>query len=107
MVKKEPENPNYHMGKRTGYELINGEYHIAPLYTQQFEELTTKQKGIETMLAMVTNNVSQQLEQIHIAAQRIWEELSNDIGIDRKEGFVYLNGIVKKQEKPGAEAKKE
>ncbi len=107
MGKKEPENPNHHMGKRTGYHLINGEYHIAPLYVEQFDKLTNRQAGIKKMLAAVTENASEQLAQIAESYKRVWDELADDLGLDRNEVWTIRNEIVKKQEKPGSEAKKE
>ena len=46
---KEKVNPNHHMGKQTGYELVDGIYHVAPVYQQQFDAFASKQSGIEKM----------------------------------------------------------
>ena len=91
-------NKNHHMGKRTGYELVDGEYHIAPLYQQQFEKLSYEVGGIKAMLDIVTSHASSDLEKIAKLRQQIFEELADDIGIDMKEGWVYSGGIIKKRE---------
>ena len=93
---KEKENPNHHRGKRTGYELINGEYHIAPLYWQQFEALNHKANGIQIMLHIVTSHASNDLEEMSKIRQGIFEDVADDLGIDLKEGWTYSNCILKR-----------
>ena len=93
---KEKENPNHHMGKRTGYELINGEYHIARLYSRQFQELNHRVGGIETMLNIVTSHAAKDLEELSKSRRRIFEDLADDIGIDLEEGWTYVNYILKR-----------
>ena len=55
---KEKVNPNHHMGKQTGYELIDGVYHIAPMYQEQFAKIAYQKDGIEQMVAMVTKHAA-------------------------------------------------
>lgn len=103
---KEKENPNHYQGKETGYELINGEYHIAPLYCIQFAELAQQTEGIKLMLEIVTSYAAADLQQISKAKNELWKRLGEDIGIDITSGWSYGNGIVKsltKDKKPEAE----
>lgn len=97
-------NKKHHMGKRTGYDLINEEYHIAPLYLEQFNELNQKTEGIKAMLDIVTSHASKDLEEISKIRGKIFEGIADDIGIDLKEGWTYCNGILKRVE-DGKEAK--
>ncbi|MDO9580136.1 MAG: hypothetical protein Q7J06_06155 [Bacteroidales bacterium] len=95
MTKKKPGDTNYHKGKETGYHLINGEYHIAPLYQGQFDFLHDKKNGIEEMLAMVSRHSAQDLEAISKATRQLWDRLAEDIGIDKAAGWTYQNGVVR------------
>ena len=97
---KEKPNPNYHMGKETGYELINGEYHIAPMYWAQFDRLRDERAGISDMLAMVTRHANSDLAKIAKAQNELWARIAEDIGVDITKGYTYWNGVVKPQEPP-------
>ena len=97
-MKAEPKNKNHHRGKRTGYELINGEYHIAPYYYEQFNKLQHKRKGIETLLTIVNQHAAENLEEISRVNQAIFNDLADDIGLDLKEAWVHSHGIVKRQD---------
>ncbi len=99
-MKKERENPNYHMGKQTGYELINGEYHIAPVYWESFDRLAQQTDGIDMMLKVVTRHASDDLAMIAKQRVELWKRLVEDIGIEMGAGWVYQNGVVKKIEVP-------
>ena len=95
-MRKEKENPNHRMGKQTGYELIDGEYHIAPLYQDRFENIIFKKKGIGDMLKIVTTHASEDLENLIKLENRIWKDLTEDIGLDTKVNWTYNRGIVTK-----------
>ena len=86
---KEKVNPNHHMGKQTGYELIDGVYHIAPLYVEQFTKLAHQRLGIEEMVAMVTKHAADDLTQLSKLNQQIWEELYEDLGLDKSKPWKY------------------
>jgi hypothetical protein len=99
MGKTKNENPNHHMGKRTGYDLINGEYHIAPSYIEQFNALYFKEAGIKAMLNAVADHVSEDLKNTAEVRQKIFNDLSEDIGIDLKQQWEYYgNGVLKLRE---------
>jgi hypothetical protein len=102
-MKKEKSNPNYHMGKQTGYELINGEYHIAPTYQERFSHLTMKQVAIQTLVNSVMDHASQDLQEIIKQQQKVWEDLAEDIGIDIKLKWVYNGSVLKLENPPKAE----
>ena len=91
-------NKNHHMGKRTGYELVDGEYHIAPLYQQQFEKLSYEVGGIKATLDIVTSHAAEDLKEIARLKVELFKDIADDIGIDLKEGWVYSGGIIKKRE---------
>ena len=88
----------HHMGKRTGYSLIDGEYHIAPAYTKQFDNLGAQRAGVDEMLAIVTKHAAKTLEVIAIQHRKLWEEIVNDIGLDDSAEWMYRDGILKKKE---------
>ena len=41
-MKKKEEEKNHFMGKITGYRLIDGVYHISPMYSEHYEKITAK-----------------------------------------------------------------
>lgn len=104
-MKKTENNPNYHMGKQTGYYLINGEYKIAPLYQEQLEHMASKELGIKRMLDAVTTHASEDFEALVKVQKKIWGELQDDIGLDANTQWVYKNGIVRKMEQSDANSK--
>ena len=94
MGKKNKENPNHFMGKQTGYELVDGKYHIAPLHSGQFDYLADKEAGIKSMLNAVADHVAKDLEEITKARREVWKRLAEDIGLDMQKNWVYRNGVV-------------
>ncbi len=95
---KEKENPYHHMGNQTGYDLINGEYHIAPLYVQQFDNLACEATGIRVMLEMVTTHAAHDLKTLSEVRMRLWKELEDDLGIDTTTGtWSYQRGVVRQE----------
>ena len=97
--KKEIENPNHHMGKQTGYELIDGAYHIAPLYKERMSLLTFQKQGIDEMLASVTQHASKDFERIASENHTLWKDIADDIGLDQTVTWQYTNGVVHKGRK--------
>ncbi len=98
MKKLNPENnPNFHNGKNTGYEIdAEGNYHIAPLYQQQFDALENEAAGIKAMLASVTEHASQDLAKIAGQTRKLWIIMADDLGIDlSKKNCTYYNGVLK------------
>jgi hypothetical protein len=97
MKDKKQENPNHHMGKQSGYELIGGEYYVAPMYQEQFEKLGIKQESINTLLKMVSAHCAAILEEIGEAQKRVWDSIEDDIGLDKGKLWVYdyRRGVVK------------
>ncbi len=99
MSKKE--NSNYHMGKHTGYELIDGEYHIAPLYQSQFGLLAAKKQAIKDLVKdlvkMVTKNATQDLEELNKVTQKVWSDLMDDLALDHAKTWTYRDGIVREK----------
>ncbi len=50
---KKKTDANHFMGKSTGYRLIDGVYHIAPVYIERFDRISDQQVGIEKMVKAV------------------------------------------------------
>jgi hypothetical protein len=98
-MKKQKQYPNHHMGKHSGYELIDGEYHIAPMYTDQFRELENKVESINALLQMVNTHCASILEEIAKARRRIWDDIFDDIGLDRGKSWLYVRGVIKEAPK--------
>lgn len=96
--KQKEENPNHHMGNHTGYELIDGEYHIAPMYQEQFEALGIKAEAIRELLRIVNRHTEDDLVEILKIRQRLWQDISDDIGLDPGLEWIYSGGIIKRKE---------
>ncbi|KKM72171.1 hypothetical protein LCGC14_1423220 [marine sediment metagenome] len=99
------EDPNHHMGKRTGYELIEGAYHIAPMYRGQFDAVLHKRRGVEDMIGSVTKFTSDTLAQLSVQKQNIWKEIIDDLGLDQNKVWLYdfRSGTVFEQVTPTLE----
>jgi len=106
MTKKETgtqEESNHHTGKRTGYELIDGVYHTAPIYHNQFMEITHRRDALDEMLNMVTAHVAKDLEDIRKTSHKIWEDIADDIGLDKSKNWLYhMDGTVREKKKEAA-----
>jgi DNA replication protein DnaD len=96
-MKKEKENPNHHMGKYTGYELINGEYHIADQYTQAFYALNTRAESIKRVVRVVSDNAAEQLKDIVDAEHKLWKDIQDDIGIYISKAWQLKGSIIKEK----------
>jgi hypothetical protein len=48
------------MGKRTGYEILDGKYYIAPTHSQSFDEISTARSGVDELVRTVNNYAAQQ-----------------------------------------------
>ena len=83
---------NYHVGKHTGYSLIDGIYHIAPAYTIQFNELAVQRIGIDEILGSVTHEV------IADRNKKLWDRIIDDLGLEPDGLWVYRNGTIQKHE---------
>ena len=94
MSKTKNADKAYRMGKQTGYRLIDGVYHIAPLYQGQFEELAHKDDSIKAMLRAVTTHAVEDLEVISKARKKLWDFLIDDLGLDSDVIWDYHNGKV-------------
>ena len=101
-MKKEKINPNHHMGKRTGYELINGEYYIAHCYTDEFAELNYKEQGIASMFNGLIEHAQNDMKVIAKQRHDLFATIADDIGIDLSDGNWTYNPygeFIKKVEK--------
>lgn len=98
MVKRK-DSPNHHKGKRTDYELIDGVYHIAPLYQERFDTVNLRKAGIEAMLAAVTKEATKSLEELAKVTSQIWADICDDIGLEKTTPWKFTNGTVSKIEK--------
>jgi hypothetical protein len=92
------EKSNHHMGKYTGYVLVDGIYYIAPTYQDRFQEIEHKKYGIEQMVAMVTKHAADDLTALSKINNSIWDELRDDLGLDPNKKWLYINGTIKERE---------
>ena len=89
MTKKVKEDPNHHQGKATGYELIDGVYHIAPIYIEQFNQLDDQSRAINQLLRSV-NEFAMSFNQEHSRKTReLWATVYEDLGLDGKKRYRY------------------
>jgi hypothetical protein len=95
-MKKEKINPNHHMGQQTGYTMIDGVYHIAPTYTEQFDKMRDKELGIQIIVNTTTSYFAGELAKVAETKRLVWKQLQEDIGLDPLVNWEYSNGTVTK-----------
>ncbi len=97
----------HRMGKVTGYELQNGEYHIAPTYVEQFDKLLATAQGIRMMLDVVTEHATKDFEALTVAHKALWDALRDDLGVAFDKGlWAYSNGVISEVPKPAEQPEK-
>jgi len=88
MVKK-VEKTNHFTGKHSGYELIDGVYHIAPMYTDAFEKIADRSAGVDQLVKSVARYVAEINEEIASESRNIWLRLDEDLGLDNNKCYQY------------------
>ena len=105
MQKKQVENPNHKVGKRTGYYIIrpDGGYKIAPYYIERFSKLENEYNAVIKLLDMVQEHARGVLVKLEEQGRELWAELREDIGLASDVNWIYKNGVVSKppEEKKG------
>ena len=98
--KKTTEESTHHMGKHTGYSLIDGVYRIAPSYVTAFEETAILKVGVDEMLASITRHAAVTLSQITKSRKRIWDDIIDDLGLDANIVWGYHpDGTIQERQK--------
>ena len=88
---KKKESSNYHMGKHSGYELIDGVYHIAPIYTDHFARLADRQNGVDRFVKSIVRHAAEINNEIAVEQRSLWERIYEDLGLDREINYTYHN----------------
>jgi len=82
------------VGKHTGYELIDGEYHIATYYIEKFSHLELKKYSLSEMLRLIGKHVAEDLEVIRKGEIKLFDDVKDDLGLDPSGRWIYSNGKV-------------
>ena len=102
---KKPKETTHRMGKHSGYSLINGVYHIAPMYVSQFEKFADRRAGIDRVLKCITTHAMEVNEAIAEAQRRLWNSLIEDLGLDKSKGYSYKqDGTIREIQEEKKEA---
>ena len=88
MIKKLKET-NHFMGKHSGYELIDGVYHIAPMYVDGFEKLQDRTISVDQLLKSVTRHVMEINKEIASEQRNLWRRLYEDLDLDKSKNYCY------------------
>jgi len=88
MVKKVKE-ANHSMGKRSGYELVDGVYHIAPMYIDAFAKLADRNAGVDNLVKSVAKHVAELNKDIACEQRNLWLRLYEDLGLDKSKTYQY------------------
>lgn len=83
------EKPNHFMGKSTGYELIDGVYYLASMYTDSFRKLADRQEGIDQLMKSVVTHVAEINKEIALERRNLWERISEDLGLDKNKSWRF------------------
>ena len=106
-MKKEIKDANHHMGKQTGYTLIDGAYHVAPMYQQDFAKFKDKYVAISEYIKAVTTHVMSLNEEIARQERETWKLISEDLGLDTNKQWQYnFDTETITEQKPPKEANK-
>lgn len=95
-MKKQPAND--FMGKHTGYQLIGGVYHIAPMYIDNFAKLSDRKIGIDSLMESVLKYAAEINRQITAERRELWQRIYEDLGLDPKKAWVFhSDGTISEQ----------
>jgi|GEM_PF-6683476 len=95
------QDKTYRVGKHTGYELRNGEYHLAPMYVEQFDRITNRRNGIQMMLEAVTEHAALDYQAVSVAQRKLWDAIGEDFGVNFGKGqWTYLDGVIRPMPEP-------
>ena len=100
MVKKVKETTHFR-GKHSGYELIDGVYHIAPMYTDSFAKLADRTIGVDGLVNSVVRHAAEINKEIACEQRILWERLYDDLDLDRSKRYHYKSseGVIRVVEK--------
>lgn len=82
------------VGKRTGCDVIEEGYHIAPMYVDSFNALQERQAGVNRLLASVTDHCVDINMAIEKAKRVLWDSVQEDLGLDKSKEWQYEKGFV-------------
>jgi hypothetical protein len=89
-AKRKKEEPTTHrMGKRTWYEIRDGKYHIAPTYSQSFEEIGTAKSSVDEVVRTVNNYAAQQYTALNKREKAWWDSVLEDLGLEKGPSWTY------------------
>ena len=80
---------NHFMGKKTGYELINGKYHVAPMYMDIMERIMSQKAGVDALIQSVSKYAAETNTHIADEQNRTWKMLYEDLGLDKTKNWSY------------------
>jgi hypothetical protein len=82
------------LGKRTGCDITDGAYHIAPMYIDSFHALQERREGVNRLIASVTDHCVDLNIAIAKAERMLWKQVEEDLGLDPKKQWQYQHGVV-------------
>ena len=77
------------MGKKTGYELIDGAYHIAPMYSDWFDKLADQKASADDLMKSVIKHLNKINTSIASEQRQWWEMIYDDLGLDKTKVYSY------------------
>lgn len=91
IVEKEETGPNggvRKIGIRTGYEVKDGKYYIAPCYRDEFLRYRNERVALDQLLQAVLSHVAQFQTAVVAAERKLWDEILADFGLtDGDDGY--------------------
>jgi hypothetical protein len=82
------------LGKQTGCDVIDGVYHIAPMYVQTFDMLRERRVGVDRLITTVTDHCVELNAAIERAQSEVWARIREDLGLDPNKTWEYKDGVV-------------
>lgn len=100
--------PQHKTGKQCGYQLYeDGSIEVAPSYSEIMEKAEMEQRGINSLVAALNENLAKQLQTVERSRKIFWDLVKDDYGLDfDKFEYSYHAHSRKISKNPKEEAKK-
>src|SRR5438105_2894572 len=92
-AKRVEDDPEHRQGNRCGYTLKpDGRIIPAPMYSQQFEQLSMQRSGINDLMKLFSSHCADLLSEIQRRQNQIWNDLCEDYGLNQETHDMKFDG---------------
>jgi hypothetical protein len=99
----EPVWPQHKVGKHCGYDLNeDGSIEVAPLYSDRMAKIQEDRAVIDELMKSAMRACEALMRPLVVAQNRLWDELCDDYGLDRREPWQLAYRTLTKVKKKDA-----